>query len=176
MVSINVGVSFSAGVDSTVLAYEIMNKHFHDNIYFITFNKQRAQQFAPKVIKLLEKRVSKDVTWIPIEKIDQGQYPQIYEREIKKNNLTYMYAGTNKTPQWLLDKTGHSQRIDWRNEIIKMPYYELTKADILRKAKDYQIEDILEHTYSCTNSLIPACGECFGCIENEQARLDFAAF
>lgn len=175
MANINVGVSFSAGIDSTVLAYEIMNKHFDDNIYFMTIKKQRAEQFAPKVIKLLEKRVSKNVIWIQVENLELGQYPQIYEREIKKNNLTYMYAGTNKIPQWLLDK-GHSQRIDWRNEIIKMPYFELSKVDILKKAEDYQIEDILKYTYSCNNSLIPPCGECFGCIENEQARLDKKTF
>ncbi len=176
-----VGVLFSGGVESTLILYEAMLKY--DNVYALSESGGDRYHITSTIINKLEnltgKKIQKHILMIfDFEIIDNKQVTKeplqnVYRRYLIKNNIDIVYAGTNKFYEELPELGG--PRKDLRSNIVKMPYWDMYKHEVMEKYYKYGIQHLIKYCVSCTHHRKDfTCGKCYDCKERKiaETRLD----
>ena len=191
-----VGVSFSGGLDSMVLAYEVLQRY--DDVTLLTGTstgwivkkhyRYGDTYFTQDIVLKLEEKLGKKIKHelFPAvyfghgelnEEMQVGRVAELLYAYYVKGKYDIVYLGNNAVPEELSQYPRYFNQYEGTHDFgkhkleIKIPYKDILKDEIYRKVIDYEIEDIAKLTVSCAHA-IPnyQCGECFGCREKRWAE------
>ena len=162
-----IAVSCSGGADSTILLYILaQNPYTQPKVYFI----DKANSSRPALQACLDFINAKLGTTLVIE-----SHPRTYEgHDIRgeiytiSNKTGYLYTGVTRNPPVSVHDTGIPDRSLNGHKHIITPFDSLDKRVTIWLYEYFEVRDLLELTYTCTEST-PPCNNCFACKERTWA-------
>ena len=172
-----VGVLFSGGADSTLLA-NLLTRQFKNKFVFVTLDKNGAPEIARRLISMLPPG---DYDHLIVE-IPESLPPPKWSKHatevaVSERHIDLCYSGSNRQPDVGvlgddaddLLKIQRPRRISPEHiekDFAYIPFLELTKDEIIRAYYTEGIEHLLPLTKSCIQSQDEHnCGKCWYCRE-----------
>ena len=192
-----IGIAMSGGVDSTMLCYLIATASLKDNLNIVIQPYNGLDLWAPhdgaglpKIIKYLKGKFPKvKINW-PISVVFDTQGDTVNDKNIyihpfvemlkSKKVIDLVCPGVSQGPPKEVQESfkdlsqlvripgGRSWDEVQRQDDKRTPFKHVDKRFIMQCYKDFEVEDLLEITSSCTK---PGnyCGKCWWCQERAWA-------
>jgi hypothetical protein len=165
------GIMLSGGLDSAVLLYLLIQQEPKIQLQPFTIDKtDGAGLYANPIINHFNKKFS-----LTIPKTIYVGDPSVYHRLqsttavkdiFSKHPVDYLFIGINQNPPELDHLPGAPQRDKRSNDTrIIFPFVEMYKTDIIDLMFQYNQEDLIYITHSCTEQSVGRCNKCWQCTE-----------
>lgn len=172
-----IAVLYSGGADSTLLYYLTLKSIMQtcpektlDLLIVDRFNKplKKAKALYDRLkIELGDTVSTLRIIQLPVD--TPGNLQVLKVVELMKNEYDAILWGVNQYPDdvTIRPKTEYIVNFSSWNDhpLIKLPFTNINKADIIKQFLDLGLEDILNNTHSCGRPAEMPCGECFNCRE-----------
>lgn len=169
------GIMLSGGLDSAVLLYLIIKEFPEIDIQPFTIPKSDgAILYSIPLIKHFNKKFNLKIP----DAIAVGD-PTVYHRlqsivavkEIFRNyNIDFLFIALNQNPPELDNLPGAPNRTKKAdNSKILLPFVNLLKTHIVDLIFEYDQQDLIGITHSCTEQKEGRCNKCWQCIERAWA-------
>lgn len=172
-----IAVLYSGGADSTLLYYLTIKSIIQnfpektlDLLLVDRYNKplEKAQALYDRLKIELGDTISK-LKIIQIQVDTPGNLQVLKVVELMKNDYDDILWGVNQYPDDVTIRPKPEYTVNFskfsNHPLIKLPFANLNKADIIKQFLDLGLEDILNNTHSCGNPAEIPCGKCFNCRE-----------
>lgn len=222
----NIGITFSGGVDSSLLLYILCNLIEKTNsncrihvIHFVRFFKSKwwIENIAKNIYDYFKQKfpdiiqdfniglIPEDFETVKISTLNKKELDNEFKADLSycdvlivrryeefyqyKLNLDFIYGGTTCNPPIEHEQAPKFRQIDNIGKTLKEsvgsylihPFYFVMKDWVLAQYYNYDIENILEMTRSCSadsetlgeewkdykDAVPPVCGNCFFCKEKQ---------
>lgn len=177
------GIMFSGGLDSAVLLYLILDTAQKNKItipiqIFTIPKNDGSHLYVNNILKYFKNYFGlelPDITYVG----DPNQHHTIQSREavkeifLKYPEVDFIYFATNQNPTHDFDYSKYSIT-EYPNRVkssshpkVLMPFINMYKDEILKFVFEYEQQELLMLTHTCTEQKTGRCGQCFQC--NERA-------
>jgi hypothetical protein len=169
------GIMLSGGLDSAVLLYLVVREFPSIKIQPFTINKaDGAMLYVNPIIDHFNKKFNLNIPYtIPV-----GD-PLAYHREqsktavrdiLQNHSVDIIFNALNKNPEELNLLPGAPQRsASSDHPKLILPFVNLLKHHILDFVYEYNQEDLIDITHSCTEQPVERCNKCWQCTERAWA-------
>ena len=169
------GLMLSGGLDSAVLLYLIINQSPKIKIQPFTIPKSDgAMLYVNDIIDHFNKKFNLSIPYT----IEVGD-PTVHHTEqsktavidiFKNHQIDTIFIAINQNPPELNLLPGAPKRRRYSdNPKIVFPFVDLLKHHILDFVYEYNQEDLIDITHSCTEQTVGRCGLCWQCTERQWA-------
>lgn len=173
------GILLSGGLDSAVLLYLFLRtcqeQNVTPNIRPFTIPKTDGSYlYVGNVINWMNQHFS-----IQIPKHTLVGDPTVHHREqsstaihdvfVKFPKIDYLFIGINQNPPAPFPVEGPTRDSASNNSYILCPLVDLYKTHIADLIYEYNLQELLDITHSCTERTAGRCMECFQCQERAWA-------
>jgi hypothetical protein len=169
------GLMLSGGLDSAVLLYLLVRSVPEIKIQPFTIPKtDGAMLYVNGIIDHFNKKFNLKIPYT----IEVGD-PTVYHREqsktaivdiFKNHQADIIFIALNQNPIELNSLPGAPQRTRQSdNPRIVLPFVNLLKHHILDFVYEYNQEDLIDITHSCTEQAVGRCEVCWQCTERKWA-------
>jgi hypothetical protein len=178
----NYGIMLSGGLDSSVLLGLILHAAAEENKKivlqpFSMIKHDNSYSYVPSILNCLEKKFHvnlPDTILIGNPEIHHSQQSKYATLEIfsKYPDIDFIFNGVNQNPPppWGEETFLFPNRVKRSpHKKILMPFVELTKVHILDLLYQFNLEELINLTHSCTEKPSGRCNLCFQCNERRWA-------
>lgn len=163
----NIAISYSGGADSTILLYCMVAVGLRPRIFFI----KNANSKLSAAINCVDFINAKFDTKLVVEEIDRITEGHHLLREISRlgDMSTFLYTGVTKNPP--VDIGGLPPNRPSANNTVKYitPFFNFDKRVTIFLYKEFDLQSLLDLTYTCTQHSEIPCNQCFACLEKNWA-------
>jgi len=173
-----IGISFSAGLDSTLLLSMIileLKRTSRENIpiiAFTTFKETGESEYTERMITLLEKHFNKKITHInSIPNRDEYEKVGIADPEnIQK--IYNLYNGNIKIYVAVNNSNDCPIKLPFEYSIyehFESPFLNLSKTQLLESLYELKLDEFVPYTHTCSRQKYGNCNSCYSCQERNWA-------
>lgn len=173
----NYSIMLSGGLDSAILLYFMIKSHLEigqiPNIQSFTIPKHDgAALYIDKIINFFNdyfKINLANTIHVGDPNIYHGNQSAVAIKEIFTNypKIDYIYLATNQNPPANFKLPGeYPNRVKQSNNPkIVLPFIKLFKTHIIDLIYQYNVQELIDITHSCTEQKVGRCNQCFQCHE-----------
>lgn len=165
------GILLSGGLDSAVLLYMILKAYPGIDIRAFTIDKaDGAMKYAQKVVDYANSRFKRQIP-APIAVGNPLTHHSLMNisamRDVLDNNrVDFLFNALNQNPEELASLPGAPARAKTSNNPrIYLPFLNLYKTHIVDFMFQYEQEELMNITHSCTEQPVGRCNKCWQCGE-----------
>lgn len=163
----DIAVSSSGGADSTILLYILSLNPLNQPRALFIENANSKLEAAINCVNYINEKSGTAIIVEPQSRISTGHELAV-EIHANGNKTGYIYTGVTKNPPVIVSETGIPTRLQNLHTHIITPFYTVDKRATIWLYKYFKVEDLLDLTYTCTEST-PPCQLCFACKERNWA-------
>jgi 7-cyano-7-deazaguanine synthase in queuosine biosynthesis len=163
----------SGGADSTIMAFLLL-EHLEPNErknVKLTFLKNANSNFGAyiSVLGYFSKRYDIPMSVSTIERTGEGHFLRGELLEYFNKQGVPMYTGVTKNPPVEIQGLPPNRAKKNITPNLYTPFLHLDKRFTIQLYKDNNLLDLLDLTWTCTQSLETPCNQCFACNEKNWA-------
>ena len=178
-----IGLMVSGGLDSALLLFlltiEIKDKNLtvDFNTYSVRQDERSSLVHSKNVIDTIEKlngvSIKNTVFSNPEAHSDYeiifGVLSALNKEHKTGMPLNVLFMATTSVPEELTRFPGAPMRNSKPTLVVEQPWGDISKDNIVKYIKENNLQILIEHSLSCTNSKFTHCGQCWNCRERKWA-------
>lgn len=172
-------VALSGGADSAMMLYMIAKELQQTNrtCFLSTFTVPRPDNgvsYSPKIVQYINRTLGSNVSGPMILGDGNVDHASVISKAVidilKTNFYDIIYIAENTVPpipSGAIPPVRSPSKNAWKKLIL--PFFELDKSEIIELYYQFNIEELLTLSHSCTTNTIGRCDWCFNCTERAWA-------
>lgn len=159
----NAGISCSGGADSTIVLYMMVLNGMLPRIFFLT----KANSNYPALVSCVDFINKKFGTSLEIEVQDRVETGHYIGKEVASfaKKVDFLYTGVTQNPPVDIGQGPNRPPRGTTHPKLIMPFIELDKRVSIYLYEMFGVRELLEMTYTCTETKEIPCNMCFACKE-----------
>ena len=175
----NIMVALSGGADSALMLYLLAKelKATNSPVTLSTYTCPRPDggaNYSPKIVQYVNNKLGLNISGPSIIGDGDADHSIVIAKAnqllLDTGKYDLIYVAENSIPPITIDSmppVRSKSKYEWRRLVL--PFYDLTKDDIIDLYFKEGIEDLLTYSHSCTGLTVGRCNVCFNCVERAWA-------
>jgi len=172
-----IGIFLSGGLDSSLLAYLLHTYKTpeHKFVFYTVPRHDDSVLHAQRIINYLDQKFN-----CPSRTLIKRGDPDLHHSQqvlsgirlaVKEKKVDVLLLGDTAMPYEteLASQAGAPERVKSSNPFVEQPFLGFTKKDTVQLAVEMKLDELINLTHSCTQSVLLRCNACWQCQERAWA-------